>query len=38
MIMTEEEWYDHCIQTGCSMSYEKYVEMVEYVMKGWKKC
>ena len=32
MIMTKEEWEMHCIDTGCTMSYERYVEAVNYII------
>ena len=32
MIMTEQEWYDHCIETGCTMDYEEYVKRAEYLI------
>ncbi len=37
MIMSKNEWYQHCAATGCSMSYEKYVETVQYIIDGFKK-
>ena len=37
MIMTEEEWYHHCIETGCSMSYEDYTKAVQHIIEGFKK-
>ena len=30
--MTKEEWEMHCIDTGCNMSYERYVEAVNYII------
>ena len=37
MIMTKEEWELHCIDTGCSMSYEKYLQAVQHLIEGFKK-
>ena len=28
MQMTPKEWANHCKQTGCTMSYEQYTEVV----------
>ena len=36
MIMTEQEWYDHCIETGCTMTYEEYVKRVEYLIERFR--
>lgn len=36
MIMTKEEWEMHCIDTGCNMSYERYVEAVNYIIGKFK--
>ena len=36
MIMTEQEWYDHCIETGCTMVYEEYVKRVEYLIERFR--
>ena len=32
MMMSKEEWESHCIDTGCPMSYDKYVEAVNYII------
>ena len=32
MIMTKEEWDEHCIKTGCDMSYENYVKAANYII------
>ena len=32
MMMSKEEWESHCIDTGCSMSYDKYVEAGNYII------
>ena len=36
MIRTEQEWYDHCIETGCTMAYEEYVKRVEYLIERFR--
>lgn len=37
MIMTKKEWDEHCIETGCSMTYKEYVARVQYIIDGFKK-
>ena len=37
MMMSKEEWESHCIDTGCTMSYDKYVEVVKHIMGKLKK-
>ena len=32
MMMSKKEWESHCIDTGCTMSYDKYVETVNYII------
>lgn len=36
MIMSKEEWEMHCIDTGCSMSYDRYLEVVNYIIGRFK--
>ena len=36
MIMTEQEWYHHCIETGCTMTYEEYVKRVKYLIERFR--
>jgi len=36
MIMSKEEWEMHCIDTGCSMTYENYIEAVNHIMRKLK--
>ena len=35
--MTEKEWELHCIDTGCTMSYENYVKAVNTIIQRLKK-
>jgi len=37
MMMTKKEWELHCVDTGCTMSYEKYVKAVDTIMQRLKK-
>tara|TARA_Y200000002_G_C22599567_1_gene628896 strand:+ start:236 stop:349 length:114 start_codon:yes stop_codon:yes gene_type:complete len=37
MMMTEKEWELHCIDTGCTMSYENYVKAVNTIIQRLKK-
>lgn len=37
MLMTEEEWKDHCNRTGCTMNYEEYKRKTLYVINNIKK-
>lgn len=35
--MTEKEWELHRVDTGCTMSYEKYIKVVNTIMQRLKK-
>jgi hypothetical protein len=36
MIMSEKEWELHCIDTGCTMSYNRYLEVANYIIGKFK--
>ena len=37
MQMTPKQWANHCKETGCTMSYDQYLQVVQTIVKRFKK-